>query len=193
VASPVGHALAGWIGYLLGARHSEMMGWRGISICVLTANLADLDFIPGLLLGTPDRFHHGISHSLGAALLTTALAVLWGRRRNSRPWASALLVFALYLSHLLIDWMCVDTYPPIGIPLLWPLTDRFFQSPTSIFLDIQRIGALTWPVIRHNVTAVMVEIALFTPAGLVLLRRRSKGFNHTPQAVRLGKIRFKMD
>ena len=36
-------------------------------------NAPDLDFIPGLILGRPNLYHHGISHSLGAAVIFSCI------------------------------------------------------------------------------------------------------------------------
>lgn len=151
-----------------------MPGWRSLLLCVALANLADLDFVPGLLLGTPDRFHHGASHSLGAALLAGVLTALW-RRRQARGWRLALWVFGLYLSHVLIDWMSLDSVAPIGVPLFWPLADTYFHSPAPLFLDIRRVAVLTWPVLRHNLLAVILEIAILAPFGLLLTLWRRCG------------------
>jgi inner membrane protein len=176
MASPVGHALAGWIGYQLGSCHRPgAASWCDLALCLAAANLADADFLPGLLLGTPDRFHHGVSHSFGAAVLVATAVWGWGWwRAGRRPAARALLVGGLYLSHVLIDWMTIDGRPPIGVPFFWPCSDSYLQCPVPVFLDIQRVAALTWPVLRHNLTAVLLEIAILLPPGLALMLRRRR-------------------
>ncbi len=174
MASPVGHALAGWIGHhLAGDRRPWAQRWRHLMLCVAAANLADLDFIPGILIGVPDRFHHGAAHSIGAALLVGLLAWLWFRR-GGRAGGRATLVFGLYLSHLFIDWAARDTRPPEGIPLLWPLSGTYFQSGIPLFLDIQRDYLPSWTMIRHNLLAVALEIAILLPPALALLLWRRK-------------------
>ena len=67
--SPIGHSLTGWL----------TAAWRDGSfkpvhpgrflLYVVVANGPDLDFIPGLLTGAPNLYHHGRSHSLGAGIL----------------------------------------------------------------------------------------------------------------------------
>ena len=36
---------------------------------IFIANAPDLDFLPGLIIGKPNLYHHGISHSLGIGIL----------------------------------------------------------------------------------------------------------------------------
>ena len=53
-------------------------GARGLDLpvvllFVLFANAPDLDFVPGILLGDPGAYHHGISHSLGFALMVAVV------------------------------------------------------------------------------------------------------------------------
>ncbi len=74
MCTPVGHSLAALgIFYLAGRRPSRdeirRLGWF-----IVLANLPDFDFIPGILIGDPGRFHHTYSHSIGFVLLIMLLA-----------------------------------------------------------------------------------------------------------------------
>src|ERR1044071_7547790 len=61
--SPVGHSLAGLIAYQIAPEIDGMARGRVVALYLLAANAPDLDFLPGLIVGDPNRFHHGISHS----------------------------------------------------------------------------------------------------------------------------------
>jgi len=79
MASPYGHAIIGLS--LLNLYYPRLpftpkknFGLYGLA--ALGACLPDLDFVPGIFLGNPSRFHHGISHSLGMAIILSVLASL---------------------------------------------------------------------------------------------------------------------
>jgi inner membrane protein len=175
MASPVGHTLAGWIGYLAVDGRPVAQGWRTLILCAAAANLADADFLPGILLGVADRFHHGASHSLGAALLV-GLAAWFRLRCEPRGGREALVVGALHLSHVLIDWITRDTRPPVGMPLFWPLSERYFAPVLTIFFDIRRESGAGWETLAHNLRAVALETAWLAPlgAGLLAWRRHQR-------------------
>ena len=78
--SPVGHSIIAFTFYRLSARPHEPLGWRKLALYLFAANAPDLDFIPGLLIGQPDRFHHGAGHSVGNAqqqFLSHAIEWVW--------------------------------------------------------------------------------------------------------------------
>ncbi len=190
---PVGHALAGiglqraWPGLFF------RRGWHDALFCVLLANLPDADFLPGLLLGRPNLFHHGAFHSLGAALavalLTAGMFRLANRRsapqrRRTRPLAAA--AFLILSSHLLLDYFTIDRVPPFGLPLLWPVSGRYFIASRPIFLDVTRspdAGDFFISILsRHNLAAALREAALVGGAAfcLALWRARRDGRRTPP-------------
>jgi inner membrane protein len=134
--------------------------------CCVVACAPDFDFLPGFFLGEPNRFHQGISHSLGAALLFGAgVAFLLWRMRGRIAWRFVLVLFSLYWSHLLFDYLAVDPGLPCGIPLWWPLRREHHLSPLAVFSDINRgpslEGFFAGVFIPHNFWAVVLEIAIF--------------------------------
>jgi len=177
--SPVGHGLAGLVlegfSHLHPAGRRLAPGRRGARrwlaqlgfACALAfaANAPDLDFIPGILVGEADRFHHGPAHSLGAAVLFGAGATLisWlcrARRPLHFGWWMALA----FSSHLLLDMFSLDKRPPNGVPLLWPLTDRYFVVAYPLFMDIQRTAGesnfLRSLLREHNFHAMYWELVI---------------------------------
>lgn len=166
--TPVGHALAGLaLGPLFAWRRPFISPGWDLALFVGVSQLPDLDFLPGLLLGRPEAFHHGASHSLGAAALVGLLAWLVGRGRGE-AWRWALMAFGLVLAHALIDALGLDYRHPYGVPLAWPLDGRYLTPDWAFFLDVRR-GPLGWDVLWHNLKAVGLELAVLgPPAALVL-------------------------
>jgi inner membrane protein len=181
VATPVGHLLGGHIAYRLtgavmpGTGH----GIRGLGLwCAFAAVAADLDFLPGILLGRPALHHQGASHSfLAAALVSGILAAVAARGR--RGFAGAwLALFLAYSSHLALDLVGPDRRPPYGIPLLWPLSPDTFLSPVTLLPGVSHAGRTgvetgEWisRVLRpQNAVAVLWEIAALGPLAFLLER-----------------------
>ncbi len=136
--SPVAHTLLGFTLFNLwpfGSRDFPIKPWA-LNGWVAAASLApDLDFIPGLLLGDPSRFHQTYSHSL---IVVVVLALSFGSILRLRytgsswiKWSSLLLL--LIGSHLILDFFTEDHRPPIGFPLFWPFSDNPQTSPLPIF------------------------------------------------------------
>ena len=132
---------------------------------VFAANAPDLDFVPGILIGKPGRFHHGATHTLAAVFVFGVIA--WGSARLAGLGSARRIgvVMALgFLSHLLFDWMTVETNGPYGMTLLWPLSWDRLSSPIQVFMEIRRDGRaggfvqslLQW----HNVKAAAWELTL---------------------------------
>jgi membrane-bound metal-dependent hydrolase YbcI (DUF457 family) len=159
--SPLGHGLAGAVVHVVTARGGPELRDRTRIAAIVGAALApDVDLSFFLLDG---RNHHNHeTHSIGAAALVFGLAWLLGRtRRWPRAGPLALAVGAAWLSHVALDYLNVDTTPPIGIMALWPLDDGFHKCPWPIFLDIGR--TLSWATVWHDTLAAAWEAAVLTP------------------------------
>jgi membrane-bound metal-dependent hydrolase YbcI (DUF457 family) len=122
------------------------------------------------------RNHHNNEvHSVGAALVVALAAALALRAlRWPRALPAALAVGLAFSSHLLLDYLNVDTNPPIGLMALWPFAQGHLKSPIPIFLDVGR--AFDWPTIRHNTLAVAWECVVLVPlCGLAWRFRQARG------------------
>ena len=170
MASPVGHLLLALS--CTGLRKCSTdpppaLFW----LVIVTACWApDLDFIPGMLVGEPNRYHHGASHSLTGALLFASAVVLGFRRSTGISIRLGGVAFLAYASHLLGDWLTVDLGTPIGIPVFWPLSDIHFISPVTIFQNIQHgaegigpTGFLVEVFSMANVLAIGWELVITLP------------------------------
>jgi inner membrane protein len=180
MASPIGHALAGYAVYEGFTPDRETGRRKALGLCVLMAIAPDFDFIPGILLGSPAFYHQGISHSIGfglaVSLMVAGVMTIYGGRFST----VFRLAFLSYTSHLVIDIFAPDGRPPYGLPLLWPLTDHHFISPAPVFLGVHHspttdssiLEWLTGIFSLHNVRAIAVEIVLIGPVSLLAVGSR---------------------
>jgi|SRR5581483_178338 len=160
--SPVGHALAGvavvYAADLVDGRRSSP---RFVALCAGLAMLPDADL---LVPGT----HRTATHSVTAAALTFIVLMVVTGKVNSIVGSLA------YASHLLLDWLGADNFPPYGIQLFWPWSDRWFISNLDVFRQTARRYFLTPPIIRQNALAVAQEIAILAPIVALLWLVRVK-------------------
>ena len=140
--SPIAHSLAGLVVSRAQCNNAQQVARPTVValVAVAAANLPDADFLPGLLTGDANRFHHAFTHSFGFLMAVTLATFLLARAFRSAPAFWTGLVGFGVASHLLLDFFTVDTRPPFGIPLLWPFSNRAFLAPHPLFLDIQRSG-----------------------------------------------------
>ena len=138
MALPLVHAAAGYLVYeALRPAGSHRLGC--LAVAVGMANAPDLDFVPGLLIGHPDVFHRGFTHTFGAALVAAAVTVgllrLLGRSRPQVR-SAALLVAVAWASHLAIDFLTADVVAPHGARFLWPLSGGYYIAPVTLLSEI---------------------------------------------------------
>jgi len=136
---------------------------------ILAANLADLDLIPSLIMGDDSLFHRTFSHSISAAALFAIIVygVCW-QQKHRNPVRITTLMFAAYLSQLLLDWLSFDPGPVSGIPLFLPFSQDHYMADPTVFLNIERDGLLSGPVIIHNIKAVLLEALILGPPAALL-------------------------
>jgi inner membrane protein len=177
MASPYGHALVGLgLFRLIYPRRFTSRTKTGLlyGLVVMGALSPDLDFFPGLFLGNPGRFHHGLFHSLGMAvglsLTVGAFMTLLGKTPSFLK--SIGFVFALIFSHLLLDFFTEDPKAPFGFPVFWPVSHVYFISPWWVLPHVERNYAL--PHFWNQVCRVLlVESLFFIPFFLYSLKRRA--------------------
>lgn len=186
--SPIGHSLAGCAIYA-GTNDNYTISWKTLFLYILVANLPDFDFIPGFLLGAPNSFHRGVSHSLGFAFLFgIVLGLLVARNTTTRRFFKNMIIFSgLYFSHIFLDLFSMDTSIPIGEKLFWPVSNEYFSAPFHFFLDIKRKVSSNYEFITtlfsfHNFLAILIEIAVLIPV-LALVSFRKRRRNQQPVLV----------
>jgi membrane-bound metal-dependent hydrolase YbcI (DUF457 family) len=159
--SPVAHALAGAALYAaLAPGRGPRYDWRPWALAAFAGMAADLDFLPGLLVGEPSRYHHWATHSVAAMLLFALLVASLGGRILGSASRGATLLVAAYGSHLVLDWLTVDRTVPQGIPLLWPFSEAVFLSPVPLFTDLHHGASWQKFVNWHNAGAALREALL---------------------------------
>jgi len=176
MSSPIGHSLAGLIISSWREKSFKPGNFRILALYVFIANAPDLDFIPGTIMGKPNLYHHGISHSIGAAIFFgLVLAILINRISGKRFWREFIFMFSLYASHLFLDLISYDGRPPFGIPLFWPFSERYFMIPIlppvkHSRLDHASIAQFLTDVFSvHNLYVISLEVMLTVPFALLLI------------------------
>lgn len=160
--SPLGHSLAALVVHACtSANAANRRDPRRIALVVGAALLPDSDLLLKHLVDGRNH-HQGIVHSIGFAVAAGLAAAILGQwRRAERPAKLGAVVGLAYASHLVLDFLSRDTNPPIGLKMLWPLSDGYFKSPWPLFLDVGR--AFDWRTLAHNAVAGAWEVVLLAP------------------------------
>lgn len=181
MASPIGHALGGLVVYTVGT--GKKLNWIALIGSLFFAVLPDIDFLFGLMVGEPNRYHHGVTHTILFVVLAALPGAWLCSRKNARQFRFFALIFVLAgLSHLLFDLVTIDSNPPFGAPLFWPLSSQYYIIPASLFTDIHRsadaAGFFKSLFNRHNAMAVVREIYLLLPVVIVALLLKKRFIKH---------------
>jgi len=166
--APIGHTLAGCAVALACIPPQMPQAWEAWPWCLISANLADMDFSPGLLTGSPRAFHRGPSHSLIAAFAVAGIgASLW--TESPLPWLMrAGLILLAYGSHVGLDYFT----PGRGVLLGWPISHRRHRAVRPWFqsVSVRKTRQSLWVRIeaRRLLQAIGREVLLVAPGVAVL-------------------------
>jgi hypothetical protein len=189
--SPVAHLLSGGIVYLTGGS-AKQRSRLVLGATILGSIVPDFDFLPGFLIGNPGAFHHGISHSLGFALLfgTMVFLVLRYFQYSDIATRAALMAACAYGFHAVLDAASVNEGAK-SVPLLWPLSAREFGINLHLFGHFHHDGLADglWSVVRReNLPALAREFSVMgAPLLLLLLWRTRRDRSKTVQALQPGE------
>jgi membrane-bound metal-dependent hydrolase YbcI (DUF457 family) len=213
---PIAHSLTGYLCSEATKVRLAKKTWVNVFVFVVLANLPDFDFLPGYLMGRPDRYHHHLAHSLGFALFVGLVGGLFyfyrhrtSARRNHLPkeaanyrfWPYVLAIGGTVFSHCVLDLFNTDLSPPHGMVLLWPFDMRYYDLPLNVFPPVTKsndsatffISLLQW----HNLYVVIWELLIMLPTiGLLkmiqrwrqILRRQRSAQLEKTQVARLGLL-----
>lgn len=174
MASPIGHSLAGMSIYFACGRKIWGRGvLKSVLLYIFLANLPDIDFALGILIGNPSCFHHGVTHTLGFIVLATFTCVFIIKLKKLNYWPICGIVFLLLSSHIMIDFFTRDNLYPHGIMIFWPFSSRYFYPSFYIFSEINREG-IKGLFGLPNILAGLKEFFIFLPVALGLLYFRIK-------------------
>jgi membrane-bound metal-dependent hydrolase YbcI (DUF457 family) len=139
---------------------------------LLGSVIPDFDFLPGILIGDPGAFHHGVSHSLGFAVLfgTAVFFVLRYFRRGDSVARAAIVAALAYTFHSVLDAVSVNEGAK-AVPLLWPLSQENFGINLGLFGHFYHDGFASgpWSVVRReNVPAVARELIVLGIPSLLI-------------------------
>jgi membrane-bound metal-dependent hydrolase YbcI (DUF457 family) len=196
--SPIGHALAGvavaWTADLVAGdrawRTAPATGsWYRRAGGGLTLICAGLGAAPDLDLAF--TAHRTATHSVTAVMVVAvvAAAIAAGTGRSVARITS--MCAAAYGSHLLLDWLGADFYPPRGLQLLWPFNQEWYISGLDLFRQTARLRIFTRGPMLTNVRAILQELAIVGPIVVALwlirvkalagLAAKVSGRDHSPQ------------
>jgi hypothetical protein len=156
--TPIVHSAIGLLGW---QKSGERKTMKTLFWFILVANLPDIDFIITPLLGSGGLFFHQFyTHnfffvSLSALLLFSMFKT--GRGRLS--------LFAVAVSHLILDLIIIDPVAPVGFRVFFPLWNRLFNI--GVFPNFLR-GDLGTVFSWHNLRTVALEMVFFVLPVLVL-------------------------
>ncbi|MEQ1912114.1 MAG: metal-dependent hydrolase [Vicinamibacterales bacterium] len=183
--SPLGHALAGLtVGWLADRAPQPSGGLLREALSPVALGCAALAVLPDADLIFD--WHRSGTHSVTATALIFIVAMVVTGKVTRRPaWRVAMALAAAQSTHLLLDWLAIDSNSPSGIQVLWPFDHRFYVSGLDIFpgteRDLMRPGAL-----MLNARSAMWEVLLMGPValGAWLVRR---GRTHKGRQGRQGR------
>ncbi len=144
---PIAHSMMGYaISEIAEAGNVRLTNkkWLNISIFVTLANFPDSDFLPGFLLGEPNRYHQWFTHSLGFAFLAgvAGTAFYWQQKQLTEQPARlglyGIFIGLAVLSHIVLDLLTWDSSPPKGVMLLWPFEQKHYDLRWDFFLACKR-------------------------------------------------------
>ena len=179
--SPIGHALAGlavaWAADLVPGDRAWRTAPQGASWFRRAGNGLTLACVG--LGAAPDLdhlfvAHRTITHSIGAVAAVGLVAATLAANAHRPTARIAAMCAAAYGTHLLLDWLGVDMYPPRGLQIAWPFSSEWFISGLDVFRQTARQELLTPPIIVKNLLAIAQEIAILGPVVLALWLVRVK-------------------
>ena len=106
MASPIGHSLAGFLGFFLVAENAQFLKYysskRLIITAILIANLPDIDFILGYLLYQDfNIIHRQFTHSVSVGFIVCIIIYFCLRFSRKIPYLFIVWLWGLYFSHIL--------------------------------------------------------------------------------------------
>jgi inner membrane protein len=191
---PIAHSLMGYAIAKAAKVRLVRKTWLNVVVYAALANLPDIDFLPGFLMGEPNRYHHFLVHSISFALCIGLIGgmIVWRRgRKSANPnlghegdgglgfWPYFLTISLVVFSHCFLDLLTEDSTPPHGMVLLWPFDMQYYDMDWDLFKAVHKSNTsatffqslLAW----YNFEVVLWELLIMLPVvGLVKVISRLK-------------------
>jgi inner membrane protein len=129
--APLAHSCCGLLFYRDVRTHLFQNPVYAGSYCLFFSNSPDYDYLIGLVKGNLLWGHRLFTHTVLFALLAGVIAGVVGRMLHKKFFPVLAITSSLVLVHLLLDYLSFDCEPSngIGVPLFWPLSDKFYNFP----------------------------------------------------------------
>lgn len=159
--STIGHALAG-----------ATIAWAGEAMAPIPSGsrsaISGLALTAAAIAAAPDLdllfdVHRTFTHSLTMTAAIGIAAAIVAARARAPVVRIALVCAAAHASHILLDWLAIDNFPPRGVQALWPFSHDFYISGAGIFRQTQRRAFFGLAAIGTNAIAVLQELLILTP------------------------------
>ena len=169
--SPIAHSLMGYIIYRVTTSPFKGQKRYIILLYLFIANIPDLDFVPGIFVGSLSRYHHGMSHSIGFSLIFAfGCYIIPGILRQENIKRCVAIGFCLYFSHIVLDYLTnAPSNPygdPVGVQFFWPFSNEYYIAPFAFF-QIIHFGDTTGDFLLsifslHNLKAMSIEFIILS-------------------------------
>lgn len=171
MSSPVGHSLAGFLGFILirnSCRFSVFYSSHFLIIlAIIVANLPDIDFVLGyLFFGDINAIHRQFTHSFFFGYLACLMIFISLRVLQKVPFSFLVWLWAVYFSHIFLDMLAYDSYPPAGVQCFFPFSFDYFAFPISILGGLSMTGGI---IQLNNFLTVLQEIFVIPLLFIVVL------------------------
>lgn len=180
MASPLGHSLAGYLGYFLIRENYQFLKYyssiRLLTTAIIIANLPDIDFILGYLFYQDfNAIHRQFTHSFFVGFIV-CIIIFYGLRFYKKiPYSFLVWSWGLYFSHILLDMLAYDRYLPAGVQCFFPLSANYFAFPISILGGLRFTGGI---IQLNNFLTVLQEMIVIPLVffGILLLIKNLKKY-----------------
>jgi hypothetical protein len=159
--SPVFHcglALIGWQASAQKKNYITLMAY------VLLSNLPDFDFLIYAL--NSKILHQYYTHNIFFALISALLFFPFFKTIKER----VVLIF-LAISHLIADLFLIDTFPPIGLQLFFPFSNKLFNIGFFPTLNRSNIYSLLFDPVNYRI--YLLELAILLPLALWVFHKNN--------------------
>ncbi|ACB51568.1 hypothetical protein cce_2218 [Crocosphaera subtropica ATCC 51142] len=162
MASPIGHSLAGCLGFFLGHKNSQFLKYysskRLFVTAIIVANLPDIDFLLGYLFYQDfNAIHRQFTHSFFVGFVVCIIVFSCLRFYKKIPLSFLVWLWGLYFSHILLDMLAYDRYRPAGVQCFLPLSSDYFAFPISIIGGLSFTGGI---IQLNNFLTILQEMVV---------------------------------